>query len=230
MGKQRASTKGRVEAGIGPRSAGAAKDISKHGKGSVTGKSDRRAQIADAALKVLAREGARRVTHRTIDRFLGLPEGSTSYYFRTRVELLSAAAHRLVELDLSDMTWQAEMAGKPAGAVRIEDYADRLSETLLDWLSPEKRDRTLAKSELFLETSRDETIRQIMLKIRHQFGADMNNVFRVLGARNPEQAAYSLLLFTLGAVYSRALTPSGELDREGLRLLTRSVITACTNR
>jgi len=192
-------------------------------------KSDRRPQIADAALLILAREGARGVTHRTVDRYLGLPEGSTSYYFRTRLVLLSAAANRLVELVLLDMAWQAEMAKRPVGTVRIEEYADRLTDTLLDWLSPRKRDRTLAKCELYLETSRDEAIRKIMLKIREQFSKDMKNVFRILGAKDPNKATNALLLYTLGAAYAHALIPPRKLDRRALRLETRDLVTACKN-
>jgi DNA-binding transcriptional regulator YbjK len=44
----------------------------------------RRALIADAAISTLARDGMRGLTHRAVDRTAGLPEGSASYYFRTR--------------------------------------------------------------------------------------------------------------------------------------------------
>ena len=47
----------------------------------------RRAEIADAAISTLARDGMRGLTHRAVDRAAGLPEGSASYYFRTRQAL-----------------------------------------------------------------------------------------------------------------------------------------------
>lgn len=59
---------------------------------------DRRTAIADAALEVVARDGLRALTHRAIDSALGYPAGSTSYYFRTKSDLLTAVAARLVEL------------------------------------------------------------------------------------------------------------------------------------
>lgn len=55
---------------------------------------DRRTQLADAGLAVLAAGGARGLTHRAVDRSAELPEGSTSYYLRTRVALLQACATR----------------------------------------------------------------------------------------------------------------------------------------
>ncbi|OZD07300.1 hypothetical protein CH275_09190 [Rhodococcus sp. 06-235-1A] len=59
---------------------------------------DRRTAIADAALTVVARDGLRALTHRAIDSALEYPAGSTSYYFRTKADLLAAVATRLVEL------------------------------------------------------------------------------------------------------------------------------------
>lgn len=58
---------------------------------------DRRTDIADAALGVISRDGLRALTHRSIDSALDYPAGSTSYYFRTKSDLLAAVAARLVE-------------------------------------------------------------------------------------------------------------------------------------
>ena len=55
----------------------------------------RRAEIADTAITTLARDGMRGLTHRAVDRAAGLPEGSASYYFRTRQALLKATVERL---------------------------------------------------------------------------------------------------------------------------------------
>ncbi|MCJ0892358.1 TetR/AcrR family transcriptional regulator [Rhodococcus sp. ARC_M5] len=59
---------------------------------------DRRTAIADAALVVIAHDGLRALTHRSLDSALDYPAGSTSYYFRTKSDLLAAVAARLVEL------------------------------------------------------------------------------------------------------------------------------------
>jgi hypothetical protein len=63
-----------------------------------------------------------------------------------------------------------------------------------------------------------------MGKIKEQFSIYTRDVFRVLGARNPAMAADSLLLFTLGAVYSRAISRNYKLDRAELKGLTRSAV------
>ncbi|MGO3328149.1 TetR/AcrR family transcriptional regulator [Gordonia sp. (in: high G+C Gram-positive bacteria)] len=64
----------------------------------LTARPDRRTRIADAALDLAADGGNRAVTHSGVDRYLDLPKGSTSYYFRTRRELLDAALTHLTAM------------------------------------------------------------------------------------------------------------------------------------
>ena len=59
--------------------------------------SDRPVRIADAALQLIAAAGLHAVTHRAIDARLELPPGTTSYYARTRAELVTRALDLLVE-------------------------------------------------------------------------------------------------------------------------------------
>ncbi|PWD51013.1 hypothetical protein C8046_10490 [Serinibacter arcticus] len=59
--------------------------------------SDRPARIADASLEIIATSGLHALTHRTIDARLGFPAGTTSYYARTRAELVNRALTALIE-------------------------------------------------------------------------------------------------------------------------------------
>ena len=63
----------------------------------------RRPEIADAAIEVIARDGLRGLTHRAVDRELGIAIGSTSYYARTRRELLDMVVRRLSERTYADV-------------------------------------------------------------------------------------------------------------------------------
>ena len=60
---------------------------------------DRRTEILDAALRVLAEHGMRGLTHRAVDAAAGIAPGSTSYYFRSRSALVTGCVDRLLELD-----------------------------------------------------------------------------------------------------------------------------------
>jgi len=58
----------------------------------------------------LAGHGAKGLSHPKVDRQAGVPDGSTSYYFRTRTALLRAVAERLAELDLAELKSVTEAA------------------------------------------------------------------------------------------------------------------------
>ena len=61
--------------------------------------SARTRQVGDAAIAVLAEQGARGLTHRAVDQAAGLPPGTTSNYARTREALLTLTLTRIAELD-----------------------------------------------------------------------------------------------------------------------------------
>ncbi len=102
---------------------------------------DRRTRIADAVITVLAEQGSRGLTHRAVDQAAGLPIGSTSYYFRSRAELLAAAVPRLAELDAATLD-------------RAGQRRQGLAQILSDSLRGAGRRRTLARYELVLEAAR----------------------------------------------------------------------------
>jgi len=131
---------------------------------------DRRTAIADAAISVLATGGMRGFTHRAVDRTAGLSEGSTSYYFRTRLALLHATLARMAELDTEDIGELPDFAGP----VDRDALAELLTSLALRWLT-EARERTLARYELTLEATRRPDLRAEMSR----FGAG----FRLLAVR-----------------------------------------------
>jgi DNA-binding transcriptional regulator YbjK len=64
---------------------------------------ERRRELCDAAIHVLAEHGSRGLTHGRIDRHAGVPEGTTSYYYRTRAALLRGVAKRIAEIDVTNL-------------------------------------------------------------------------------------------------------------------------------
>src|SRR5664279_4425592 len=64
---------------------------------------DRRAAMADAAIAIIGERGLRALTHRAVDQALALPDGSTSYYLRTRHALLERVVGRLGERTAADL-------------------------------------------------------------------------------------------------------------------------------
>jgi DNA-binding transcriptional regulator YbjK len=64
----------------------------------------RRRELCDAAIELLAADGARGLTHLRVDRHAGFADGTTSFYYQTRSALLRSAIDRVIELDLADFT------------------------------------------------------------------------------------------------------------------------------
>ncbi|CDO87400.1 TetR family transcriptional regulator [Mycobacterium triplex] len=64
---------------------------------------ERRRALCDAAIQVLAERGSRGLTHGQVDRCAGVPEGTTSYYYRTRAALLRGVGGRIAEIDVANL-------------------------------------------------------------------------------------------------------------------------------
>lgn len=63
----------------------------------------RRRELCDAAINVLAEHGSRGLTHGQVDRYAGVPEGTTSYYYRTREALLRGVGKRVADIDVANL-------------------------------------------------------------------------------------------------------------------------------
>lgn len=109
----------------------------------------RRQELADAGLAVLARDGARGLTHRAVDRAAGVPTGTTSNYFRSRDALIEGLVERIGErLSPSEQDLRMRASAAPSPAL-FADYVRDIVRRLTD-----DRDVTLALFELRLESSR----------------------------------------------------------------------------
>jgi DNA-binding transcriptional regulator YbjK len=175
---------------------------------------DRRARIAQAALDVLEREGGRGLTHRAVDRRAGLPQGSTSNYFRTREALLTAALHRLVELE--EPSVRAMEALVPDGPYEPHRAAELVAELVRTWLTPHRSGLALARYELFLEARRRPKFRVALDEVRREYLLLTEQLLPAAGCRDPRAHAPQLLALLDGLVINQLLQPATELPDDGL--------------
>src|ERR1700761_3739057 len=80
----------------------------------------RRNALADAAIEVLGTAGMHKLSHRAVDERAGLPAGTAANYFPRRDDLLAAAAERVAELHVAEMT-AADRAAAGASASTPDD-------------------------------------------------------------------------------------------------------------
>ena len=112
---------------------------------------ERRRDLCDAAIDLLAGDGAKGLSNLKVDRRAGVPDGTTSFYFRTRSALLRAAAERLAELDLASLQSVADSSGGP----RSRRTPSRLSQVVFQAGGEPQLSHTKARYELTMQATRD---------------------------------------------------------------------------
>lgn len=113
--------------------------------------SPRRREILTAAMTVLAQQGNRGLTHRAVDREAGIPEGSSSAYFRTREALLGALGDFVADRLAVDVeALGARLASCPGDHDRA---VAEVSALFSQWL--DEPDLLAARLELTVAATRD---------------------------------------------------------------------------
>ncbi|MBX9641216.1 MAG: TetR/AcrR family transcriptional regulator [Mycobacteriaceae bacterium] len=115
---------------------------------------ERRRELCDAAIQLLADDGAKGLSHLKVDRKSGVPDGTTSFYFRTRSALLLAVAERLAELDLASLQAVADSA-RPAAGGGGRRSPSLLSQVVIQSGCEPELSRTRARYELTMQAARD---------------------------------------------------------------------------
>ncbi|OBG79487.1 TetR family transcriptional regulator [Mycobacterium sp. E1715] len=126
---------------------------------------ERRRDLCDVAIQLLADDGAKGLSHLKVDRKAGVPDGTTSFYFRTRSALLSAVAERLAELDLADLQSVADDSDG-----RGENPSpSRLSQVVIRSGDEPQLFRTKARYELTMQAARDPSLAAILQRATDEF-------------------------------------------------------------
>ncbi len=157
---------------------------------------ERRIAICEAVLDLAAAGGNRAVTHGAVDKHLGLPKGSTSYYFRTRSDLLAAAIARLAERSRAAF----DEAVARGGTVDPETAADGIA-AQLDLLLGARRRDALARYALAPDAAAEGLAAALATCL---FSVPLaTELCRELGAAAPEAAARDLVSLLEGLLFDR---------------------------
>lgn len=132
----------------------------------------RRRELCDAAIQLLADDGAKGLSHLKVDGRAGVPDGTTSFYFRTRSALLHAVAERMVELDLATLQAVADSAGIEAGA-----SASTLAKVVIQTGEEPQLTRTKARYELTMQATRDPALAATLERATRAFTKLHHDIF-----------------------------------------------------
>ncbi|GAA4901147.1 TetR/AcrR family transcriptional regulator [Streptomyces coeruleoprunus] len=183
---------------------------------------ERRAALLDAAIDVLARDGARGLTFRAVDAQAGVPAGTASNYFTGRDDLLTQAGARIHVR----MTPDAEQIDT---AMRPEPNRALVAE-LMKWLvrrMTQERTGYLAMLELRLEATRRPALQaELNRAVREEL--DRNIRFHLdAGLPGDADTVLTLYLAMTGLLLEHftlpGMLPAADLDRVVETLVTRIV-------
>ncbi|GAA2284110.1 TetR/AcrR family transcriptional regulator [Streptomyces atrovirens] len=178
----------------------------------------RRAALVDAAIEVLAREGARGLTFRAVDTEAAVPVGTASNYFASRDDLLTQAGARVYERLQPD----EELVARQRAAGRDREAYAGLMRELVGRIAA-FRTGYLALLELRLEATRRPGLREVLTE---RVRADVEaNVRYHEGSGLPGDAmAVKLLYLALNWLIVEQLTlPDVFAPDERERLVTAAV-------
>ncbi|MDV9193121.1 TetR family transcriptional regulator [Streptomyces sp. SR27] len=180
---------------------------------------ERRTALLDAAIEVLADEGARGLTFRAVDTRAGVPTGTSSNYFRDRDQLLSQVGDRIfVRLAPAPESVETAFAPAPSRELVVE---------LMRWIARRlaaERTCYLGLFELRLEAVRRPELRTQLTKVLR---SDLDeNVRGHLAAGMPGDAdTVRLLYFALTGLLLDHFTVPGLLGDRDLDDMIETVVT-----
>lgn len=167
---------------------------------------ERRDQLADAAVTVLARQGSHGLTHRAVDAAAAVPTGTTSRYFRSREALLDGIIDRITDRLGERITTYRVRPIDP------DDLEDALV-AILTLMQTEEPDDPLALFELHLEATRNPVLRAALTTALHHRRDLIRRQCRAAGIDLSDADAMLLEMSMLGILFT-ALTTDQDSDPE----------------
>lgn len=180
---------------------------------------DRRQAMLDAVIRLLARDGARGVTHRAVAAEAGTAHGAARYYFATREEMLAEALAGIVKRQVAEM----QNVFKPGGVAR-----DRWP-VLAAYLARRMvRDRAseLARYELFLDAARSPRLQKALKDWGETYIGLLAAELRSSGTKEPLTGALVLLNLINGLMLQQLAVPRPSFEKGVLLPAIRSFVRA----
>ncbi|KAA8890845.1 TetR family transcriptional regulator [Nocardia colli] len=169
---------------------------------------ERRQALLDAAIEVLASDGARGLTFRAVDKEAAVPAGTASNYFANRDDLMTQVGSRFYERLTPSAATMAQLTDGPKNRAHIRQLMQDVVERIEAF-----RTGYLALLELRLEATRRPELRAVLTE---RVRADMEfNVRNHLDAGLPgDEKSVQLLYLALNWLIVDRLTLPGVFTEE----------------
>lgn len=178
----------------------------------------RREALLEAVLEIVAEVGAEAVTHRRVAEQAQLPLASTTYWFDSKEDLLTAALELAAERDVA----------------RLHELADRLHErdpveavlaTVLDPVDePSSRASLMATYALLLEAARRPALQELARRWTAAYLETIGELLERAGSARPREDAHLILSAADGLLLEQLAAGIAEDPRPALGRLVRILI------
>jgi DNA-binding transcriptional regulator YbjK len=184
----------------------------------------RRIEIIDAAIEVMARVGLGGLSMRVVANQAQIPLGALTYYFEDKSDLVAQAFQQLSDREIERVVRTAEQLQPTMPA---EQLADLVADMIIDgFTSPQGA--IVTRYELLTEASRDERLRPMFEAWYAAMVPALSRLFRDLGSHQPELDSRTVLAVMAGLEIDNIYRPLGPIDKRRIRATIRHAFRAIT--
>ncbi|MDT7756523.1 MAG: TetR/AcrR family transcriptional regulator, regulator of biofilm formation and stress response [Mycobacterium sp.] len=184
----------------------------------------RRIEIIDAAIKVMAQVGLVGLSMRVVANQAQMPLGALSYYFDDKSDLVAQAFQQLSDREIERVVRTAEQLQPTMSA---EQLADLVADMIIDgFTSPQGA--IVTRYELVTEASRDERLRPMFEAWYAAMVPALSRLFRDLGSHQPELDSRTVMAVMAGLEIDNLYRPLGPVDKRRIRATLRHAFRAVT--
>ena len=184
----------------------------------------RRDALLDAVLRVVAEVGVDAVTHRRVAEAAGLPLASTTYWFESKEQMLTAALERAADRDIERLdTFLGEIPARAADPLGLAVRAilgpnEDSGQTSRGWL--------LATYTLMLEAARQPALREVTMRWTEAYMEALPPLLAAAGSRHARPDAALLLAAADGLLIDQLASDDTSDLAPRLRRLADALVNA----
>ncbi|WP_101952121.1 TetR/AcrR family transcriptional regulator [Mycobacterium sp. 3519A] len=184
----------------------------------------RRTEIIDAAIAVMAKVGLAGLSMRVVANEAQIPLGALTYYFNDKADLIAQAFQQLSDREIDRVV---QTVGRLQASMPAEHLADLVADMIIDgFTSPQGA--IVTRYELLTEASRDERLRPMFEAWYAAMVPALSRLFRELGSRQPELDSRTILAVMAGLEIDNLYRPLGPVDKRRIRATLRHAFRAVT--
>jgi DNA-binding transcriptional regulator YbjK len=182
----------------------------------------RRIEIIDAAIAVMAQVGLAGLSMRVVANQAQIPLGALSYYFDDKSDLIAQAFQQLSDREIERVVRTADQL-QPT--MSVEQLADLVADMIIDgFTSPPGA--IVTRYELVTEASRDERLRPMFEAWYAAMVPALSRLFRDLGSHQPELDSRTVMAVMAGLEIDNIYRPLGPVDKRRIRATLRHAFRA----